>query len=272
MTMRCGVMVVLLLSLWLIAPDVLPKQMASAPAGQQGAIAMQVSFVAPASAKPVSAKPAKPESEPESVPNPTRKPKTEQPLAETKAVSQPKPVSKSKPVSKPKPTPKADREAIKPEPIVESEVAETVPAPAPAPTPAPTPEPVEEVADATASDLPESATASDLPESAPAQQVSQGAGAHQAEQFSEPLFAAPPKPPRYPRLARKRGREGTVWVDIWLDADGKQSRLEISRSSGWDSLDKSALAAVTDWQFLPHKKNGIGHPSRLRIPVAFSLN
>ncbi|WP_420897531.1 energy transducer TonB [Amphritea opalescens] len=48
--------------------------------------------------------------------------------------------------------------------------------------------------------------------------------------------------------------------------------MEITQSSGLTLLDKSALKAVSGWQFKPYEKNGIRIASRVRIPVVFSLN
>jgi protein TonB len=90
--------------------------------------------------------------------------------------------------------------------------------------------------------------------------------------ITEPVFAAQPMPPRYPTVARKRGQEGTVWLDIWLDEKGQKSKLEVSESSGLALLDASALKAVSGWQFKPYEENGIRTASRVRIPVVFSLN
>ena len=90
--------------------------------------------------------------------------------------------------------------------------------------------------------------------------------------ITKPVFAAQPKPPRYPVVARKRGQEGTVWLDIWLDEKGNKSKLEVTQSSGLALLDKSALKAVSEWKFKPYERNGIRIASRVRIPVVFSLN
>ena len=90
--------------------------------------------------------------------------------------------------------------------------------------------------------------------------------------ITKPLFAAPPKQPRYPSLARKRGQEGTVWFEIWLSDLGEQTSLVITESSGITSLDHAALKAITSWQFLPYQFEGIAIASRVRIPVEFVLN
>lgn len=97
-------------------------------------------------------------------------------------------------------------------------------------------------------------------------------GAHQEVIVTEPLFASPPMPPRYPTIARKRGQEGTVLLDVWLDAQGKQSRLAIAKTSGLSVLDESALKAVRQWEFEAYQAGGVNIASRVRIPVEFSLN
>lgn len=90
--------------------------------------------------------------------------------------------------------------------------------------------------------------------------------------ISNPSFSAPPKPPRYPSVARKRGQQGTVWLEIWLDELGEQTRLFVSESSGVPALDKAALRAVSAWQFQPHRYESSVIASRIRIPVEFVLN
>jgi protein TonB len=96
-------------------------------------------------------------------------------------------------------------------------------------------------------------------------------GVHEVA-VTEPVFAQAPQAPRYPKLARKRGQQGTVWVDIVLGANGDQLKAHVSQSSGVAQLDRAALSAVKQWQFMPHKINRIAVISRLRIPVEFSLD
>lgn len=98
------------------------------------------------------------------------------------------------------------------------------------------------------------------------------AGVHPLAEMSKPTFLSPPSPPIYPALARKRGQEGTVWLDIVLDAQGTQAQLHILKSSGVAMLDTAALSAVSRWRFRPYEVSGVGRPSRVRIPIEFSLN
>ncbi len=87
----------------------------------------------------------------------------------------------------------------------------------------------------------------------------------------QPRFARQPSAPIYPASARRRQQQGTVWLDVELDARGKQIDIQILRSSGVQSLDQAALAAVQKWQFLPEQHNGVAVASRVHIPVEFAL-
>ncbi|QDU83671.1 transport protein TonB [Planctomycetes bacterium Pla163] len=58
-------------------------------------------------------------------------------------------------------------------------------------------------------------------------------------------------PPDYPRLARRRGWEGSVFVDLRVGADGSVLDATVATSSGHSVLDEAALAAVRAWRFVP---------------------
>lgn len=87
----------------------------------------------------------------------------------------------------------------------------------------------------------------------------------------QPAFRSPPAPPRYPPMARRRNQQGLVLVEVRLSAAGEQRELKLLRSSGVDSLDRAALAAVAAWQFRPEVRDGQAVSSRVRIPIQFSL-
>ena len=72
-------------------------------------------------------------------------------------------------------------------------------------------------------------------------------------------------------MARKRGQEGTVLVEIWLNQEGQQSQLNILQSSGINSLDQAALNAAQTWQFEPYYVAGHKTQSRVQIPIEFAL-
>lgn len=88
---------------------------------------------------------------------------------------------------------------------------------------------------------------------------------------TEPRFARAPAPPVYPAQAKRRQQQGTVWVEVRLNARGQQLALHVLRSSGVASLDKAALAAVRKWHFLPETRHGSGVSSRVHIPIEFAI-
>ncbi|WP_158491051.1 energy transducer TonB [Metapseudomonas resinovorans] len=93
------------------------------------------------------------------------------------------------------------------------------------------------------------------------------------EVFSrEPSFLTPPRPPVYPAQARRRNQQGQVLVEVRLDAKGLLREIRLLRSSGVESLDRSALDAVAAWRFRPETHNGQPVPSRVHIPIEFALS
>ncbi len=96
-------------------------------------------------------------------------------------------------------------------------------------------------------------------------------GLNHTIELAEPVFASPPTPPSYPRLARKRGFEGTALVDIFFDHQGKTQNALLVSSSGYSILDEAALAAVRHWQFsIPSQASAARF--KVRVPVRFALN
>ncbi|WP_086984326.1 energy transducer TonB [Vibrio aphrogenes] len=90
--------------------------------------------------------------------------------------------------------------------------------------------------------------------------------------IEQPNFLAPPTKPKYPRLAQKRGLEGTAMYEIWLDEDGSQIKQSLLSSSGAAMLDKAALDAIKKWKFSPRTVNGVSMAHRVQIPVRFKLD
>ncbi|ENM5790393.1 energy transducer TonB [Vibrio mimicus] len=87
----------------------------------------------------------------------------------------------------------------------------------------------------------------------------------------KPAFVSAPVQPRYPRVAQKRGIEGTVMYEIWLDEQGNQIQQYLITSSGTEVLDKSALEAIKQWKFSPRILDGVPVAHRVHIPVRFKL-
>ncbi len=95
--------------------------------------------------------------------------------------------------------------------------------------------------------------------------------AFEPEWVETPNFSITPTRPAYPSLARKRNQQGSVLLEIWIDESGRQTRLLISKSSGYKLLDKAAIDAAERWRFKPHRKNGVPVQSRVRVPINFSI-
>ncbi len=55
--------------------------------------------------------------------------------------------------------------------------------------------------------------------------------------------------PHYPRMAIRRGLTGIVTLTLWIKHTGEVDKVELTKSSGHDSLDQSALNAVKTWKF-----------------------
>jgi protein TonB len=79
-----------------------------------------------------------------------------------------------------------------------------------------------------------------------------------------------PAPP-YPRLARRRSLEGTVWLILNVAADGLPASVQIERSSGHPILDDAALTAARAWRLAPATRNGAAEAGLLRVPITFRL-
>ncbi|MDA3969757.1 MAG: energy transducer TonB [Desulfobulbaceae bacterium] len=93
--------------------------------------------------------------------------------------------------------------------------------------------------------------------------------AHVIQQAS-PLYQINP-PPKYPRLARRRGLEGVVLLEAFIDVAGEVAELNIFTSSGHPVLDQAALKAVRRWRFRAGTIGGNRHEMWVKVPVRFQL-
>lgn len=86
----------------------------------------------------------------------------------------------------------------------------------------------------------------------------------------EPL-ATVNRPPAYPLLARKRGWQGTVLLEVDVRSDGMVENIEIKESSSYELLDREALNVVRKWRFSPGLKAGQPVPMKVVVPIHFLL-
>ena len=78
-------------------------------------------------------------------------------------------------------------------------------------------------------------------------------------------------PPAYPGLARKRGQEGKVILQVLVNEQGRVVDLAIENSSGFGQLDRAALSAVRKWSFEPGRQGEERIAMWVRVPVTFKL-
>jgi len=77
--------------------------------------------------------------------------------------------------------------------------------------------------------------------------------------------------PVYPRLSRRNGEEGTVWIRVWVSTKGKVEKAEVEKSSGFHRLDAAALKAARKTRFTPAQKNGMAVAAEIELPFGFKL-
>jgi protein TonB len=87
---------------------------------------------------------------------------------------------------------------------------------------------------------------------------------------------SPPKPvkrvnPVYPRWAKERNYQGEVILRVQLLSDGRVGEIEVKKSSGHEILDRSAIAAVKQWEFIPGREGNTPIWYWVNIPVKFQL-
>jgi protein TonB len=86
-----------------------------------------------------------------------------------------------------------------------------------------------------------------------------------------PRFRTPPRPAVYPPRAIELGHQGEALVRVRLDPSGVAAEIVLWRGTGFELLDKAAMAAVRGWQFMPAMRNGHAVAAWVEIPVRFHL-
>jgi protein TonB len=76
--------------------------------------------------------------------------------------------------------------------------------------------------------------------------------------------------PKYPDLATRAGVEGTVWVKIWVDKEGKPKRAVAVKSDA-EILNQPATEAAMQWLFTPALMKTGPVPVWVSIPFRFKL-
>ncbi len=186
-------------------------------------------------------------------------------------LTQPEPI---KPPPSPPALPATPKQAV---PKMSAPVSVPVPAPAVLPAAAPTltPAPAEPVSTAapTANSPVVAAPAGPVAAQAPAVVLAPPAPPAPAKvelPSSDAQYLQNPKP-SYPVLSKRMGEQGKVVVHVLIGTDGLPQKAEIKQSSGFDRLDKAALATVLSWKYVPGKRGGVPEAMWFNVPINFVL-
>ncbi len=87
---------------------------------------------------------------------------------------------------------------------------------------------------------------------------------------ARPAYKENPRP-EYPRLARRRGYQGTTILEVLVGATGRVLDIRVLNSSGYEILDNAAVASVREWLFEPGMKGDQRVEMWVRVPVRFEL-
>ena len=77
--------------------------------------------------------------------------------------------------------------------------------------------------------------------------------------------------PNYPLLSRKLKEQGLVMIKLCVNQSGFVDEASVSKSSGFQGLDKSALTTLSQWRFLPDSSNLNYSSQCFQAPIYFSL-
>lgn len=88
---------------------------------------------------------------------------------------------------------------------------------------------------------------------------------------ANPKYLKPPTSPRYPRLSRRKGQQGTSIFRVRVSDKGVVSEVRLFESSGYQLLDKAAMSAIKKWEFEPANLSGMAMAAWIQVPVKFQL-
>jgi protein TonB len=88
---------------------------------------------------------------------------------------------------------------------------------------------------------------------------------------AKPRYRTNPAPD-YPVEARRLRQQGVVLLEVEVSAEGRATGVRVLRSSGFSALDQAAMEAVRRWIFEPARNASLPVPSRVDLPVRFSIS
>lgn len=73
-------------------------------------------------------------------------------------------------------------------------------------------------------------------------------------------------------MSERLGEQGKTVVRAVIGIDGRVKQASVGSSSGYDRLDEAAVSAVTNWRFVPGKRNGVVEEMEFSVPISWVLN
>lgn len=78
--------------------------------------------------------------------------------------------------------------------------------------------------------------------------------------------------PQYPAISRRLGEEGRLKVRVCVKVDGTVSSATVSKSSGFERLDRATVEALWQWRFKPARRGDEPVPGCVTVPWNWSLH
>lgn len=78
-------------------------------------------------------------------------------------------------------------------------------------------------------------------------------------------------PPSYPNESKRANEEGAVLLSVQVNAAGRADTITVSKSSGFQRLDRAASEAIRRWKFKPATRNGEPIATIVDVPIVFRL-
>lgn len=169
-------------------------------------------------------------------------------------------------------SPAAPEPKDEPEPQSEPQELQTHVTPQAPTVIAPVPVPAPRIVLAEATAPPPMVTVKDVPPAPPAPPPAASAPATRSAADLKGIRMISGRPPVYPLESRRKKEQGTVRLDLMLGTDGRVETVAIAKSSGFDRLDKAALAAVRRWRWAPVLQGGVPVQIAGFLEIPFVLN
>jgi len=77
--------------------------------------------------------------------------------------------------------------------------------------------------------------------------------------------------PVHPRELLRRRIESSVLLKVRVSISGKVTNIQVTKSSGYKAMDKSAVDAVRRWEFKPGRRNGQPMAMTVMVPIEFRI-